>query len=240
MTTIPNLLYKFMPAVHAKSSICQKRLKISILSELNDPFEWVPAIIDGSGAPLKEAKEVRDKFHSQLEKKWGMICMSRTIEELLLWSHYGDSHKGMALAFSFPESSDVVKVEYTKERLSIDLQNGGELGPALHKAFKQLLGHKHEGWSYEQEYRFVVPVDKATKEDGHFWKELPEEYLSGVVLGCLCPVTEDDMKHFLLEHEFKTVAVSRAKMNPRNYTMCIQHSSYCKDGVDASPGSTEA
>jgi hypothetical protein len=216
------ILYKLMSAEHAKSSICQKRLKVSLVPELNDPYEWVPAVVDGSGAPIFDAEKVRTKMYAGIRGKHGMICMTSAIDDSVMWSHYGDKHKGVALAFSFPEPSGVIKVKYSNDRVVIDLQNNGEPGPILDGHFEQLLGHKSAGWSYEKEYRFIVPVNPATEQDGHYWKELSDDIFTGVVLGCLCPDTEDQMLQFLKDHGFDNVAVSRARMNPKEFKMNLQ------------------
>ena len=216
------VLYKLMTSAHAKSSICQKRLKISLLPELNDPYEWVPAIVDGSGAPIFEAEKVRSVMYAGIKEKHGMICMSKAIDDPVMWSHYGDKHKGIALAFTFPNNSGVVEVKYSKDRIAIDLQNNSEPGPVLAAAFEQLLVRKYEGWSYEKEYRFIVSVNPATQEDGHFWKELTDEYFSGIVLGCLCPDTEEGMKAFLAAQGFTKVAVARARMDSKQFKMSLQ------------------
>ena len=108
-------LYKFMTADHARSSICQKRVKVSLLSELNDPYEMVPAIVDGSGAPIFDAERVRTLMYGVIAEKHGIICMSKAIDDPVMWSHYGDKHRGIALAFTFPENSGLVKVIHRRQ-----------------------------------------------------------------------------------------------------------------------------
>lgn len=214
-------LFKFMPAEHARTSIVKKRVKVSLLSDLNDPYEWVPAIVSGAGAPVYDTEEVRQIFHKRVDDRLGMICMSKVPHEPLLWSHYADSHRGIALAFTFPENSGAEEVNYVRDRIAINLDAAND-GCSLKAVFERLLLQKHEGWSYEQEYRFIVPVNQLSKDDGLYWKMLSDVYFSGVILGCRCEFTEKDVLQWLVESDFDGIAVAKAQMNPRHFAIDLQ------------------
>ena len=212
-------LYKFMTAAHAKDAIRQHRIKISTISDLNDPYEMVPCIVDANGALMYSTETVRATLQGHLTPRHGLICLSKSIDEPLLWSHYADKHKGIALVFNFPADEWIVKIKYKQDRVSIDLSGEGELSPKLYGAYEQLIKQKYTGWKHEQEYRFIVEINPHTLKDGFYWKELPPEYFSGVVLGCLCEDAECDIQKLLHESGFKNAKVARAQMNPRQYKM---------------------
>jgi hypothetical protein len=61
-------------------------------------------------------KEGMDKRLTQF-KQWGVACLSETFNNILLWSHYADGHKGICLefdtsCFSFNDLEKMHKVVY--------------------------------------------------------------------------------------------------------------------------------
>lgn len=84
----------------------------------------------------------------------GIFSMSTLNDSILLWSHYGDEHRGICIGFDkqdFLDTGNVVKVKYRKKVYSID--------PKHHyrKPEKQYFGNKHFSWLYEKEYRYLHP-----------------------------------------------------------------------------------
>ncbi|NKK82626.1 DUF2971 domain-containing protein [Rhizobium leguminosarum bv. viciae] len=45
-----------------------------------------------------------DKTRQGLNVAFGLLCMSTTWQEPLLWSHYADKHKGMCLGFDVDDT----------------------------------------------------------------------------------------------------------------------------------------
>ena len=78
---------------------------------------------------------------------------------LIMWSHYADSHKGFVVEFKwdFIEGIDIQKVEYSEERDILtyeDIDNNN---------FDKLFFKKSIEWAYEQEYRVILNLNKADK-----------------------------------------------------------------------------
>lgn len=77
----------------------------------------------------------------------------------LMWSHYGDQHRGICLGYSVPPTcADVYKVEYGGSRLvrASDLvgmlDNDSEASDRVNRA---VLLRKAKPWSYEREWRVI-------------------------------------------------------------------------------------
>lgn len=220
ISMMPITLYKFMSAEHAKDSIDRQRIKLSTISDLNDPYEMVPSVVDGAGSSIYPTARVRSLMQATASRKCGMICMSKVVDDVLLWSHYGDKHKGMALAFNFPVNSGVVEMKYVHQPVAIDLSGDCGRSQKQDDAFACLLTQKYDGWKYEEECRFILDLPD-TREDGHYWKELTPDFLAGVVLGCLCADNETDIESRLTSHGFVSAAgaVSRVRMHPTQFKM---------------------
>lgn len=108
---------------------------------------------------------------SETSKRYSAIaCFSESIESVLMWSHYADSHKGFALEYNFrPILEQPIKnvglfpVVYSEERLDISDYIAYEflriLGipakmPDIAASIKNALW-KSDIWAYEKEWRMI-------------------------------------------------------------------------------------
>jgi hypothetical protein len=76
-------VYKFTSAEYGISNLEKKRLKLSTIKDLNDPFDLLP--LDTSDPAVSKAADV---LISQLWNTKAVLCFSRNWDNLLLWSHY--------------------------------------------------------------------------------------------------------------------------------------------------------
>jgi hypothetical protein len=167
--------YYFSSSVHAIHNLERKMIKVSILEELNDPFELLPYLRDKSKDENKSFKKIRES----ISIKYGLLCFSTDWNEPLLWGHYGDKHKGMALGF-YIENHDVIDVKYQKDRIKMDFTNRDEKEILL-----KLARIKYENWDYEQETRMIIDLTKCTKIDGHYFYPFENVLkLREIILGC--------------------------------------------------------
>jgi hypothetical protein len=92
--------------------------------------------------------------HTAIEDKWRVLSLSATPTHDLMWSHYADGHKGLALVFdaSRGEFALAYQVAYTPERIPLDITTQ-DLTAVLHAT----LLSKRESWAYEQEFRCIAP-----------------------------------------------------------------------------------
>lgn len=130
--------------------------------------------------------QVRAGWVSTLEKSVGLYCLSEVNDEILMWSHYADEHRGYCLIFdasdSTPTFGTAQPVTYSKDLPAIDV-----FSDPPHAVANKALLTKYDGWSYEKEWRIV---DHDTGPGSHNYSV---ELLSGVILGARMP-TEDRAK----------------------------------------------
>lgn len=85
----------------------------------------------------------------------GVFCLSRTFDNILMWSHYAEEHKGLVLEFDIEEDYDFfttpINVVYTVEYEPIN----HFLDP--HDAVTRLISTKSKAWEYEGEVRIMKP-----------------------------------------------------------------------------------
>lgn len=80
----------------------------------------------------------------------------------LMWSHYGDQHRGLCIGYSVPPAaaSDVRKVCYGGSRLvqasAVAAMLGGDVA-ARRRVDDDVLLRKAKPWAYEREWRLIGP-----------------------------------------------------------------------------------
>jgi hypothetical protein len=77
---------------------------------------------------IRLAEIYHDPFFESLYRQYRVLCFSETCEATLLWSHYGDAHKGIALGFDvakgdFPlgQKPGGIRVDYCGDREELKL-----------------------------------------------------------------------------------------------------------------------
>lgn len=106
----------------------------------------------------------------------GVLCLSEVPNNILMWSHYADGHKGFCLQF---ENTDIraQKVKYSESYPVINYL----LTPEEDQRELTLLT-KTIHWSYEKEWRIIEYQHPPGTCD------FPKEKITGVILGSEMPV----------------------------------------------------
>ncbi len=172
-------VYHFIDEEFGLKVLREKRLKISKIMELNDPFEFL-----GMELSNPEFRKAMKSTKKQLSKTKGILCFSKTWTNPVQWSHYANNHKGICLGFDIPKNS-LAKVNYVNERLAHD----GHIDETLMTKF---LTTKFSHWSYEQEYRAFLSLDE--EEDGFYYLSFSENLnLRQVIIGVRSSVTRAEV-----------------------------------------------
>lgn len=92
-----------------------------------------------------------------------MTCLTKIENNLLMWAHYANNHKGICVGYEIKIDSDILlkKIKYTG--MEIKRKNSEDIFENMEKILT--LGDsffiKHKNWSYENEYR-IVHLDSST------------------------------------------------------------------------------
>jgi hypothetical protein len=133
-------------------------------------------------------RNYHERFFSAIYPRFRVLCFSERAEPILLWSHYAESHKGIAIGFDvnrgdFPRgiTPNGIPVNYIENRDSLVLplesyrfgldywthrdrvRTESAQTAAGMDDLKTLLAHKYNVWSYEAERRFLYDL----KSDGN-------------------------------------------------------------------------
>ncbi len=172
-------LYKFMPRQYAVENILYRRLKISRILTLNDPFEF--AAVDLSDALIRDTwLEARRKF----SEKFGLVSFCRKWTNPVIWAHYAEDHKGVCLGIDMPDST-VVPVKYVSKRVPRN-EVFDELNlPIVYENGNPVWTTKFSHWRYEQEYRWLRNLEGEESEGGLYYMKFGTA-LKEVILGDRC------------------------------------------------------
>jgi Protein of unknown function (DUF2971) len=175
-------VYYMTSAEFGISNIGLGRIKVARIADLNDPFEFMAV-----NFREREKRVLISDFKDRQDSVFGLLCFSGNWIDPVLWSHYGDKHRGICLGFDV--ATTLVKaVDYAPDRRlqKFDLPEG-ELDNNLQS---KLRFTKSEHWSYEKEWRVFVRLENMLCEKRVYFYPF-DHYLTltEVILGIECSLS---------------------------------------------------
>lgn len=141
-------------------------------------------------------------------------CLTEENENLLMWAHYADSHKGVCLQFRADRSLGRVarKVVYSTDRPKAE-----QLSP---KKFDQLFASaitKSSDWKYEKEWRVFGASSSSAG-----YRRIDEDELTGVILGAaIDPVNRESVLNWIASSPTK-LGLYKAKFSDEYYRVDVE------------------
>jgi len=89
------------------------------------------------------------KYRAAFASRFGVVCFCGGDESVLMLAHYADGHRGFVVELDYLQIGPVGemrKVVYSNERVHVDASG------------EEALWTKSPHWSYEAEYRLIVPI----------------------------------------------------------------------------------
>lgn len=181
-------VFKFLNSEFAMKAIAEQRLKISRFDDLNDPFELFPANVSDP-----KIRKVLTEFKRANMAVYGLLCFSRHFSNPLLWSHYANHHRGVALEFEI-SNQDVLEVNYHPVRLLLNFQDLARSGGLRESDLESFLATKFEHWKYEDEVRTICRLGAAEKDGDLYFETFSNTLkLVRVVLGAACTLSDEEI-----------------------------------------------
>lgn len=133
---------------------------------------------------LTALKETLQKNNSPL----GMLCLSAVCDNILMWSHYANGHRGIALQF---DKNGFMKwagychaVNYQKKYPTLKDWLSCTTTNNYDELARNFLLRKSADWRYEKEFRAIQdPNLRDNANAGSRIYHFPKELLTGVILG---------------------------------------------------------
>ena len=155
-------------------------------STLNDPFEC-GSIFNDIPINIGTYNKVIDDFEKDFKETWHICSLSEKNDDILMWSHYADEHKGFCIEYSFMEIHNEFKllclpVKYQNKLPKISITNS--------KSYEAIFT-KAKQWSYEYEWRIAKNYSNANKI---LTINMPKP--KAIYLGCRI---EENLKNYLVD-----------------------------------------
>lgn len=165
---MPKILYKYVNMLTAERILTTNSIRFSNMSSFNDPCDRPELPIQRPGRFSNPTSHlVRAITKEQMwEENTGILCLTRSATNALMWAHYGDSHRGVILGFNIARAGFRIK---TKNMIpaqfgSVIYTRDPDRSPSnLSGAKKIITGHtfKYDPRRYEQFQKLFLtkPLD---------------------------------------------------------------------------------
>lgn len=203
-------LYKYRPLGNCRfiqDIVLNERLHCAKYNDLNDPFEGLFFSIVhprhlGLPSLFRQTPTVKcvGEMSSVINNR-RICCLSSTLKEVRMWSHYADGHRGIAIEMEFPNVPpsvhEVTYVDYLPEYEEGLTFLTNLSGPTS----DEILLFKTRHWEYEREYRVIQE----------------EEYFS--IAGCISTIyagirTSDDDLTLLRKLTSNEIPILKTRLDP--------------------------
>ena len=207
-------------------------------TQFNDPFDCIASSLEGisqkrleefierramEAFPELSVAERREKAQQlklnpyeeiprmtqEMADDLGILSLSEKRNNIVMWSHYANSHQGFCLEFDISKApfGSAHPVRYQQKRL-YDLS-------AVHTNAKTLLLTKYKDWRYEEEWRIIA-------EKGGVTYPFPPDALTGVIFGCRMLETDKVKVVNWINQSPCTPLLYQARLSSRHFRLDIE------------------
>lgn len=230
--SLPRRLFCYQridPYGHTLDIFRNKQIWFSKPSDFNDPFDcriypdkisanyiadkapessfsrdFTREMLKNNLSDEKALEFIRVAIDNVISEK-GIKCFTPYPDNLLMWSHYADSHKGICIEFDVLEDPEFfifpIKVKYEKEYPKIDFTNVAET--------VKIYSTKSIEWSYEEEIRVM-----KLKTGLH---DIKPSAIRSIIIGCKTPQSDIDKIIDILSSEESLGHIVLKKAIPDEY-----------------------
>ena len=168
------ILYKYIDIAGAKCMLANQNLQFTNASQLNDPFDCHPKLLDYSNVPKRKLqgwipeewwimKEETDALN--LRNETWLCSLSKVNDSILMWAHYCYNHKGVCIGLDLGKIMESVPPMFGTihiKPLVLDVQYKSIIERPdgycdTIDLFYYQWQTKAKEWEYEQEVRLVMP-----------------------------------------------------------------------------------
>jgi hypothetical protein len=235
-------------------------IRFTQAAALNDPFEIYPcfslfneslkersrsllkreegrfnarAVVMGEIMLPKMVREHTIKFQRDLGNSYPMLSLTKKRNNLLMWSHYANAHRGFVIGFDSDNPffhrekprrmTPLSEVKYSSRRFVLPRFEESMIGDV----HEQILLTKSEHWSYEEELRmFAQPkaADVVLKgNDGMkiYLFKFPSECLREIIFGHIMQQPLKQKISDIAERLYPNVELFKTRLNETNFDLDV-------------------
>lgn len=161
-----------------------------------------------------------DGIAAALRAEYRVFCLAPSPDNPLMWSHYGDHHRGICLQFGTNSVFvDAYRVNYSDSYPEIDLADEDDFAFVVAS-----LLTKSDVWQYEQEFRSINKEGgiegSPACHDG--FVKIPTDCLQAIVMGCQIEDSERHAIEKIVGNAGRKIGLHRASLQPGKFRLKIQ------------------
>jgi len=208
----------------------------SLYSTLDDNFESFLAFGKTKQEEIKEltksivtserfTKKLNETHYKTANKSIGVLCLTKNSDNLLMWAHYANSHRGFVVELDsensfFKQDLDdknlmgkLKKVIYNNERPSESFENMNIENAYLTKS---------EEWKYEEEYRMFASFKRASEVKNnniHLYKFTPDVIMSVYCGVSMSEKNKEKIKKIVAHEHLQHINLFQSEISEQHFKL---------------------
>ncbi|NOQ26876.1 MAG: DUF2971 domain-containing protein [Bacteroidales bacterium] len=166
-----------------------------------------------------ENSVLKDIFFNLKSELW-ISCFSKKYNEILMWSHYADKHKGFCIGFNLDglaETFDFIlsEVNYPEKFTKVDYCANPK------KALEHFVSTKAKNWIYEEEIRL-----RTNKENIKFIDntvkgitKISPNSISEIHIGNKNELTDCELNDIVSKYGDKSIQIKRMELDENDFSL---------------------
>lgn len=182
---------------------------------------------------IEQSRRLLDVMKRELNNDFAILSLTQNKNNLLMWSHYADSHRGFVLGFDSDHHffskepprvmTPLSEVKYSDQRPIVPVF---EEVTSSHDVANILFFTKSNHWEYEEEKRMLAKPLAATNKEvkggvNIYLYKFPPEILREVIFGCLMSPELKKRVAAITKNKFKDVLLCEAQLNDKEFDLKI-------------------
>lgn len=198
--------------------------KSSMLQLLKEELSNRSSEVKGAGERILSKPSFVKKIINEVHKYYinqniGVYCLSEDPLNILMWSHYANSHKGICLEFDIKRDgffyNNLLPVQYRKRYPKFELSDYQDEENMMFAMHQQAICTKSILWKYEKEWRVIT-------DDGCGLKKFDKQDITRVIFGA--NISDNDKKRILSllkANEYTAVKYCQCQLSEHKYSLEI-------------------
>lgn len=205
----------------------KRRIKICNVSCSNDPFDFQVSF--DHTTPKGFIRGFRNAF-KRLKEKFGIVCFSEDVYNVLMWSHYAGKHRGLVLGLDFDDNM-LTQVDYLPiaPRIMPRCDKCRTCSYRYNDLMRSVMRTKASDWAYEKEWRLILDysesqnIQEEKSETGEVvarYYLLPPNSIQSLFVGLKCELDKPDAFSRLHKNGLDHVGLYKMEQSFDGYSLC--------------------
>ena len=202
--------FRFHLRAPKQKSIIRKQYFADHSEAVEEDFESWYRMVSWKSWPQYQEGFIRRDLSSL-----GVLCLSTTCRNPIMWAHYADGHAGICVAFNsgfLAEVDNLILAESVLYRKR--LPRVKYFGEDRTEVIRKLVLTKYSDWAYEREFRVIT-------SHGNTAKQIAQTSIDGIILGTNISREKEDRILGIIGKRQSPIKVFRARLSYLTYEMEI-------------------